>query len=274
MLGYCRKRMHAAIAEARLQALDQRRQRITTSTVVTLAEQAGRTSWKPFQRLGSQADRLDGGGQFEPLQALDEDSGDPFRVTRKRAKTEGHDGGRVRPRNTFMRKLEATFTDAPGTGCKPATQDGDQATPGKTESDRILDPRRQFQPFGKALRKNKACPGVWQLPERTRQISDKSGAEPTRQARTWQAEHIAEQARTKTSEACLVLSRKIEDRQRQSAETLWQLIDLETGHVVTGQCQPLCGEWRWRQRRLGDETLLGTASHDAFEENRGATEET
>jgi hypothetical protein len=49
---------------------------------------------------------------------------------------------------------------------------------------------------------------------------------------------------------------------------------VETGLLVTGKCQPLCGERCWRQRRLWSKTLLGTAVDDALEQRRSAAEET
>jgi hypothetical protein len=63
--------VYAAVAKARLQAFDQRRHRLAASALAALAEQARRTPWQCFRRLGSQADRLDSGRQLESLQALD-----------------------------------------------------------------------------------------------------------------------------------------------------------------------------------------------------------
>ena len=81
--------------------------------------------------LGSQTHQLDGGGQFEPLQALDEHSRDPSGVARGSGKTERQDSRRPLPRAALVEKLEQAFADASRTRSKPATQDGDQATPGK-----------------------------------------------------------------------------------------------------------------------------------------------
>jgi hypothetical protein len=95
---------------------------------------------------------------------------------------------------TFVRKLENAFTDA--------TQHVPQAShtnwrssdcPGKTESKRIVCPRRQFQSLDKTLRKNKARPRIRQITERTRQISDKTGTESACQACARQSQHVSEQ---------------------------------------------------------------------------------
>ncbi len=274
MLGHNRKHMHAPAAKTRLQALDQRGHRITTSAFTVLTEQAARTSWQRLRRLGSQADRVDSGGQFEPLQALDEHPGDPFGVARGSAESEGQNSGRSLLRGTFVRKLEAAFTDSLSASSKPATQAGDQATPGKAESDRIISPHRQFQPLDKALRKNKARPRVRKIAERTRQICDKSGAESTCQTCAGQTKHVSEQARTKAAEASLLLRREVESRQRQSAEAQRQFSAVETGLIVAGKRQPLRSERRGSKRRLRSKALLGAAAYNTFEERRGAAEKT
>jgi hypothetical protein len=96
--------------------------RFAAGALATLGEQAARMTGKCFRRLGPQADALDRGRQFEPLQALAEHANDPLGITRGAGKTKDKHGRRPLRRAALVCELENAFTDSTTTCSKPATQ--------------------------------------------------------------------------------------------------------------------------------------------------------
>ncbi|MEF8717976.1 MAG: hypothetical protein V5B44_09665 [Candidatus Accumulibacter necessarius] len=66
---------------------------------------------------------------------------------------------------------------------------------------------------------------------------------------------------------------RVESRQRQPAEAMRQLTDVETGLMVAGKRQPLRSERRWRQAARGAKPCSAQPD-DALEQRRSATEKT
>lgn len=145
--------------------------------------------------------------------------------------------------------------------------------PGKTEGHRILHAHRQFQLRGKTFRKDKTCPRVRQIPERTCQISSEAGTESTRQTGARQTQQVGDHTRTKARETGLVLRREIKPGQRQPAEALRQLISVETRLLIAGKRQPLCRKRCRCQSCLRGKALFAAAGNDALEQERGTAEE-